>query len=58
MATTVAEARAWAELGADAVSLQGAEAGGHRGTFLHNADDAMIGLFARCHWWGARSTFR
>jgi nitronate monooxygenase len=45
-ATTVAEARAWAECGADAVSLQGAEAGGHRGTFLHNADDAMIGLFA------------
>ena len=45
-ATTVAEARAWAECGADAVSLQGAEAGGHRGTFLHEADDAMIGLFA------------
>ncbi|WP_343205697.1 nitronate monooxygenase [Rhodanobacter sp. ANJX3] len=45
-ATTVAEARAWAERGADAVSLQGAEAGGHRGTFLHDADDAMIGLFA------------
>ncbi len=45
-ATTVAEARAWTELGADAVSLQGAEAGGHRGTFLHDADDAMIGLFA------------
>lgn len=45
-ATTVAEARAWAECGADAVSLQGAEAGGHRGTFLHDADEAMIGLFA------------
>ncbi len=45
-ATTVAEARAWADLGADAISLQGAEAGGHRGTFLHEAEDAMIGLFA------------
>ena len=45
-ATTVAEARAWAEGGADAVCVQGAEAGGHRSTFLHEADDAMIGLFA------------
>lgn len=45
-ATTVAEARAWAEGGADAVCVQGAEAGGHRGTFLHQAEDAMIGLFA------------
>ena len=45
-ATTVAEARAWADVGADAVSLQGAEAGGHRGTFLHEPEDAMIGLFA------------
>ena len=45
-ATTVAEARAWVEAGADAVSMQGAEAGGHRGSFLHEAEDAMIGLFA------------
>ncbi|MGN6704624.1 MAG: NAD(P)H-dependent flavin oxidoreductase [Rhodanobacter sp.] len=45
-ATTVAEARAWADAGADAVSLQGAEAGGHRGTFLHEPEEAMIGLFA------------
>lgn len=45
-ATTVNEARAWEACGADAVSLQGAEAGGHRSTFLHEADDAMIGLFA------------
>ncbi len=45
-ATTVAEARAWADAGADAVSMQGAEAGGHRGSFLHEAEDAMIGLFA------------
>jgi nitronate monooxygenase len=45
-ATTVAEALAWADAGADAVCVQGAEAGGHRGTFLHDAEDAMIGLFA------------
>lgn len=45
-ATSVAEARAWAELGADAVCVQGAEAGGHRGTFLHAPEQAMIGLFA------------
>lgn len=45
-ATTVLEARAWAEAGADAVCVQGAEAGGHRGSFLHRAEDAMIGLFA------------
>jgi nitronate monooxygenase len=45
-ATTVVEARAWADAGADAVCVQGAEAGGHRGTFLHEAEDAMIGLFA------------
>ncbi|WP_114239170.1 nitronate monooxygenase family protein [Dyella sp. C9] len=45
-ATTLDEVRAWAELGADAISLQGAEAGGHRGSFLHRPEDAMIGLFA------------
>ncbi|GAB2584051.1 nitronate monooxygenase [Dyella jejuensis] len=45
-ATTVAEARAWAQLGADAVCVQGAEAGGHRGTFLHEPEQALIGLFA------------
>ncbi len=45
-ATTVAEARAWADAGADAVCVQGAEAGGHRGTFLHKEEEAMIGLFA------------
>jgi len=45
-ATTVDEAQAWAELGADAICVQGAEAGGHRGSFLHEAEDAMIGLFA------------
>lgn len=45
-ATSVTEAKAWAELGVDAVSLQGAEAGGHRGSFLHEPEQAMIGLFA------------
>jgi len=45
-ATSVAEARAWAERGADAVCVQGAEAGGHRGTFLHAPEHALIGLFA------------
>lgn len=45
-ASTVDEARAWAERGADAVSLQSAEAGGHRGTFLHEPEQALIGLFA------------
>jgi nitronate monooxygenase len=45
-ATTVAEARAWVELGADAISAQGAEAGGHRGSFLKSADESLIGTFA------------
>ncbi|HEV2623387.1 MAG TPA: nitronate monooxygenase [Frateuria sp.] len=45
-ATSVAEARAWAGRGADAVCVQGAEAGGHRGTFLHAPEEALIGLFA------------
>lgn len=45
-ATTADEARAWAELGADAVCVQGAEAGGHRGGFLHAGETPLIGLFA------------
>ena len=45
-ATTVAEARAWAERGADAVCVQGAEAGGHRGGFLHAGETPLVGLFA------------
>lgn len=45
-ATSVAEARAWAARGADAICVQGAEAGGHRGTFLHAPEEALIGLFA------------
>ena len=46
-ATTVAEARAAEAAGADAVVAQGAEAGGHRGTFENAAAEAaQVGLFA------------
>ncbi|HKF46891.1 MAG TPA: nitronate monooxygenase [Terracidiphilus sp.] len=46
-ATTVAEARAAANAGADAIIAQGAEAGGHRGSFrAEDAETAAIGLFA------------
>jgi nitronate monooxygenase len=45
-ATTVAEARAWAAIGADAICAQGFEAGGHRGTFLSGAWESSIGTFA------------
>ena len=45
-ATTVAEAKAWAEIGADAICAQGIEAGGHRGTFLKSAPESAIGTFA------------
>ena len=46
-ATTVAEARALEAAGVHAVIAQGAEAGGHRGTFLAPAgDDAELGTFA------------
>lgn len=45
-ATTVAEARELEARGADAIIAQGAEAGGHRGTFLGGEDDPEIGTFA------------
>lgn len=45
-ATTVAEAKAWEAVGADAVCAQGAEAGGHRGTFLGSFEESLIGTFA------------
>jgi nitronate monooxygenase len=46
-ATTVAEARAAEAAGADAVVAQGAEAGGHRGSFEPGSADAQLnGLFA------------
>ena len=46
-ATSVAEAKAWAEVGADAICAQGSEAGGHRGAFLTEAPShAAIGTLA------------
>ncbi|MEX3630383.1 MAG: nitronate monooxygenase [Burkholderia sp.] len=45
-ATHVAEGIAWREAGADAICAQGAEAGGHRGTFIGRAEDALIGTMA------------
>lgn len=45
--TTVAEARAAEAAGADAVVAQGAEAGGHRGSFNADAAErALVGTFA------------
>ncbi|MDN3542904.1 MAG: NAD(P)H-dependent flavin oxidoreductase [Roseateles asaccharophilus] len=45
-ATTVAEARWLRERGVDAIIAQGAEAGGHRGVFLHSEVYSQPGLFA------------
>lgn len=45
-ATHVAEALAWRDVGADAITAQGAEAGGHRGTFIGAFEDALIGTMA------------
>jgi nitronate monooxygenase len=45
-ATNVDEADALAELGVDAICAQGAEAGGHRGTFLGRFEDSLIGTMA------------
>jgi nitronate monooxygenase len=45
-ATTVAEARAWVSVGADAICAQGSEAGGHRGTFLAPVEDSLVGTMA------------
>ena len=45
-ATTVAEARALEQAGADAIIAQGYEAGGHRGTFAPPFETGMIGTFA------------
>lgn len=46
-ATTVAEARAAQEAGADAIIAQGTEAGGHRGSFrAEDAEVEMVGLMA------------
>jgi nitronate monooxygenase len=45
-ATTVAEARALEQSGVDFICAQGAEAGGHRGTFDRDADPPLIGTMA------------
>jgi nitronate monooxygenase len=45
-ATTVAEARWLEDHGADAVIAQGAEAGGHRGTFLATETASQVGTLA------------
>jgi nitronate monooxygenase len=45
--TTVAEAKAARDAGADAIVAQGMEAGGHRGAFeAAKADTGMVGLFS------------
>jgi nitronate monooxygenase len=44
-ATTADEAVALQDAGVDLVVAQTSEAGGHRGTFLHGFDDALIGPF-------------
>ena len=45
-ATTLAEARHIESLGVDYIIAQGAEAGGHRGTFLGGPEESMIGTLA------------
>lgn len=51
-ATTLDEALALEESGVDAITLQGVEAGGHRGIFDPKVDDPQIGAFdllEQCH---------
>lgn len=43
-ATTVSEARSLADAAVDMIVLQGCEAGGHRGTFLGKAEEALLPL--------------
>jgi nitronate monooxygenase len=43
-ATTVGEAQALEASGVDAVVMQGAEAGGHRGTFLGSFEESLVPL--------------
>jgi nitronate monooxygenase len=45
-ANTVAEARAWAGVGADGICAQGAEAGGHHAYFLEDVEDSLVGTMA------------
>jgi nitronate monooxygenase len=47
IASTLAEARSAAEAGADAIVVQGAEAGGHRAAFnAGRAEQELVGLFS------------
>lgn len=45
-ANTVAEAIAWAEVGADGICAQGFEAGGHHGYFLEDIEASSVGTMA------------
>jgi nitronate monooxygenase len=45
-ATTAEEAVALERAGVQAVVAQGAEAGGHRGTFIGSFEDGLVGLLA------------
>lgn len=45
-ATNLDEALALEQAGVDALCAQGSEAGGHRGTFIGRAEDALIGTMA------------
>ncbi|MFY9714677.1 MAG: DUF561 domain-containing protein [Microbacterium sp.] len=45
-ATTVAEARALADGGVDAIVATGSEAGGHRVSFLRPPEESLVGTFA------------
>ncbi|MCA0406080.1 MAG: nitronate monooxygenase [Proteobacteria bacterium] len=45
-ATTLAEAKAWQGVGADAVIASGFESGGHRGTFLRSVEESLVGTLA------------
>ena len=45
-ATTVEEAKMQASSGVDAITAQGSEAGGHRGTFTMDAEQALVGTIA------------
>ena len=52
-ATTVAEAKAAENAGADVIVAQGMEAGGHRGAFdIADAETRLVGLFSLLpRWW-------
>jgi nitronate monooxygenase len=45
-ASTVAEARAWADIGADGICIQGFEAGGHHTYFLDDIEASSVGTMA------------